>query len=127
MSDGAIAHDHAEARQKRAFEWARSVYGDRVRNHRYQAFRFLEEAVELVQTQGLSVEDCQRVVAYVMARKAGQTSIEVGDVRFTLDILAENLGISVDGCHATTINRVKGIPPEKAREKDDAKIASGLI
>lgn len=126
-SDLSIAHEHSEARQQRAMEWALGVYGQRVKNRRYQAFRFFEEAAELIQTQGLTAEDAKRVIDYVFARKAGQTSVEVGDVRFTLDIFAENLGLSVDGCHSSTLNRVKGIPAEAARAKDDAKCAAGLI
>jgi len=126
-SNLSIAHDHSDERQKRSLAWAVATYGERAKGSRYQAFRFLEEALELAQTQGLNLDDFIRAARYVAERKVGQTSIEIGDVRFCLDILAENLGISVDGAHATCLNRVKGIPPEKLLEKDDAKCAAGLI
>jgi hypothetical protein len=122
-----IARDRQAARQVRALAWATEVYGDRVKSARYQAFRFIEEAMELAQTQGLTLADLVRTAEYVSARKVGDTKVEIGDVVFTLDILAENLGISVDGCHTTCLNRIKGLDPERCREKDAAKIAEGLI
>lgn len=123
-----ITHEKLTERQEKAYAWAAGVYGEqRVRARRYQAFRFLEEAMELCQTQGLSLEDFMRCAEYVSARKIGDTKTEIGDVRVCLDIMADNLGVSVDHCHTDALRRIHALDPEACRAKDDAKIAAGLI
>lgn len=123
-----MTHDRLAARQRKAFAWAEATYGaDRVKQRRYQAFRLLEEVMELCQTQGLSLEDFVRCADYVAARKVGDTREEMGDVQVCLDIMAENLGLSLDNCHTTALNRIQGLDPVKCKLKDDGKIAAGLI
>ncbi len=123
-----LSHTRAVERQQRSFAWAESVYGEeKVNSRRYQALRTLEEMVELVQTQGLTMEDVVRTAEWVFARKAGDTKTEIGDVVLSLNVMAENLGVSVDSCFTDTLNRVKSLDPEKCRVKDEAKVAFGLI
>lgn len=123
-----LTHDKLAARQVKAYDWAVATYGaDRVTQRRYQAFRLLEEVMELCQTQGLSLEDFVRCSEYVAARKIGDTREEMGDVQVCLDIMAENLGLSLDACHTTALNRIQGLDPVKCKLKDDSKIAVGLI
>lgn len=127
MTDADITHAKGEERAKRGYAWAMEVYGERTKEARYQAFRFLEEAMELAQTQGLTLDDFIRTAQYVSARKVGDTKIEIGDTRLCLDILAENLGLSVDGCYTSCLTRIQFLDPDKCRAKDDAKVACGLI
>lgn len=123
-----MTHDRLAARQVKAYDWAVVTYGaDRVTQRRYQAFRLLEEVMELCQTQGLALEDFKRTAEYVAARKIGDTREEMGDVQICLDIMAENLGLSLDACHTTALNRIQGLDPVKCKLKDDGKIAVGLI
>lgn len=123
-----LTRERLSARQVKAYDWAVATYGaDRVVQRRYQAFRLLEEVMELCQTQGLSLEDFVRCGEYVAARKVGDTREELGDVQICLDILAENLGLSLDACHTTALNRIQGLDPVKCKLKDDGKIAVGLI
>lgn len=122
-----ITHEKGAERQGRAYQWAMQTYGERTRNRRYQAFRFLEEALELAQNQGLSFEDMVRVAKYVSDRKVGDTKVEIGDVALCLAILAENLGLSVDTCLTSCLLRIKSLDPVACRAKDDAKIAYGMI
>jgi len=127
MAEAEIAHSKSDERQARAFSWALATYGERVKSRRYQALRTLEEMIELCQTQGLSLSDIIRSAEYVYERPPGDTKVEIGDVRFSLDILAENLGLSTDGCLASTLSRIKGLDPEKCRAKDELKCSRGLI
>ena len=122
-----VTHERSDERQKRALVWAKSVYGERVTDRRYQAFRFLEEACELAQAQGLNFQDMLKVLAYVDERPAGETSVEIGDVLLSVDIMSENLGLSVDGCHTDTLTRIQALDADKCRAKDEAKCAAGLI
>jgi hypothetical protein len=127
VSDADITHAKGEERAKRGYAWALEVYGERTKEPRYQAFRALEEMMELCQTQGLGLQDFIRTAEYVAARKIGDTKTEIGDVRLCLDILAENLGLSVDGCYTSCLTRIQFLDPEKCRAKDDAKVEFGLI
>lgn len=127
MSHLSITHDRLQERQERAFRWALETYGDRTRNARYQAFRLLEEAMELAQTQGLDFDDLVRTARWVSDRATGDTKVEVGDTAICTLIFAENLGLSFDSCLTTTMLRVKGLDPDKCRAKDDAKVKFGLI
>ena len=123
-----LTHDRLAARQVKAHAWAVRTYGaERVNQRRYQGFRLLEEVMELCQTQGLTLEDFIRCAQYVAARKVGDTREEMGDVQVCLDIMAENLGLSLDACHTTALNRIQGLDPVKCKLKDDSKIAVGLI
>lgn len=124
----AITHDKLAERQVRAYAWAEATYGEQlIRQRRYQAFRLLEEVMELCQTQGLSLEDFIRTGEFVSSRPVGDTKDEIGDARICLDILSENLGLSVDHCHTNALSRIQSLDPEKCRAKDAAKIAYGLI
>lgn len=107
--------------------WAKGVYGDVVDGQRYQALRFLEEAMELVQSQGLSREDVNTVADYVYARSIGDESVEIGDVQICLNILSEVRGKSVVDCRVNCLTKNDGRTIEQARAKDNTKMAAGLI
>lgn len=126
-SDADVTHGKAEERQRLAYAWMLDVYGEQAKDRRIQAFRFLEEAMELAQTQGLSLEDFVRTAEYVSARPVGDTKTEIGDVRLCLDILAEGVGVSVDSCHTSCLMRIKALDPGKLRAKDAAKSAYGMM
>ena len=108
-----VAHDRSDGRQKAALAWAVETYGARARGRRYQAFRMLEEACELAQAQGLTFKDMLRVASYVDDRPAGDTPTEVGDLRLCLDILAENLGLSVVAVSLKKLMLEKGLDDER--------------
>ena len=110
-----------------AFAWARQTYGEVVRQARYQAFRFIEEALELVQAMGLTRDDVERAVNWVFDRPRGDVHIEIGDVRLSIDILAQSQGISSDNDYDGCLDRISKLDPAAARAKDVRKIEAGLI
>jgi hypothetical protein len=61
-----------------------------------RAYRFLEEAIELVQACGCSKEDVVKLIDYVYSRPPGVPIQEVGGVRITLAALCNALGINED-------------------------------
>jgi len=113
--------------QRSAFEWALDIFGPVVRGARYQAFRLLEEALELGQALGLTREDALRTVDWVFGRPPGSVLVEIGDVRLSLDILAETQGIDCAHAYGACCLRVSELDPVKMRAKDQEKIAAGLI
>ena len=71
--------------QSQVREWVEYAFGEEVaddkteRNH-----RFLEEALELVQTCGCTVSEAHQLVDYVFNRPAGTLTEEVGGTMTTL-------------------------------------------
>lgn len=129
VSEVDATHAHRNGRQSWFFDWAQKAFGGEVINRRVRAFRFLEEAMELAQTQGLTLEDVYRQANYTFAREVGEVKQEIGGVTLSLYALAENLGISVDGCEADELLRVRGATPAdyaKMAAKNALKVQAGL-
>jgi NTP pyrophosphatase (non-canonical NTP hydrolase) len=127
LSDTQITHEHRAERQKRVFDRAVEVWGaEPLVSRDDRARRFAEEAMELAQTQGVEADTLKRLIDYVYGRPVGDVKQEIGGVMFSLYCLAENLGLSVDGCETDEINRFLGTDPEVFRKKNEAKREAGV-
>lgn len=71
------------------------------RNH-----RFLEEALELVQSCGATKSECHQLVDYVYGRPVGVTAQEVGGVMVTLAALCSAQGVGMQYCGEVELARV---------------------
>lgn len=86
--------------QARAMDWAETCFGSELpfdkteRNH-----RFLEEALELVQSTGCTKSEALQLVDYVFGRAVGEPRQEVGGVMVTLATLCavHDLDMMQDG------------------------------
>lgn len=93
--------------QRRVAGWMLACFGpditkDKVeRNH-----RFLEEALELVQSIGCTRDDVIMLVNYVYEREIGQPRQEVGGVMITLAALCNANGLSMDECGEDELERI---------------------
>jgi hypothetical protein len=82
--------------QRRVRHWVLDTFGDGVmrdtteRNH-----RFLEEALELVQSNRCTREDAHALVDYVFDRPAGAPQQEAGGTLTTLAALCVSMGINM--------------------------------
>lgn len=127
MPHADIVRRERDRRQTLAFGWAQDVFGHaKATNRETRAMRFLEEAIELAQTQGISLEQVETVARDVMSRPVGKTAQEIGGVMTTLLTLAENVGLSVDQCEFDELQRVLAEDPEVFRAKQKDKAARGL-
>lgn len=80
--------------QQRVQDWMIECFGAEVAaDIPERNFRFLEEALELVQAGGCTREDALRLVDYVYGRPAGEPAQEVGGVVLTLSALCIASGI----------------------------------
>lgn len=92
--------------QKRVVDWMMEcfrvevIYDVMERNH-----RFLEEALELVQSLGCTKSEAEQLVDYVFNRPVGEPIQEVGGVMVTLAAL----------CNAAGLNMMEGAETELAR------------
>lgn len=91
--------------QTRVDEWMMSCFGPMTsKDKQERGWRFIEEALELVQACGISKEHVLEIVDYVYSRPVGEIYKEVGGVRVTL-------------CALCTANLIK----EQDAEKDELK------
>ncbi|WP_330555403.1 hypothetical protein [Burkholderia multivorans] len=116
----------AEARepfQARVQPWMLECFGpviaaDRIeRNH-----RFLEEALELVQSLGCTASEAHQLVDYTFGRPLGEPAQEVGGVMVTLAALCLANGLDMHAAGETELARIS-VPAivEKIRAKQAAK------
>lgn len=114
-------------RQRDVFEWCGRTFGsESQRDRKKRALRFLEEAIELYQAEGCSLEQGQALMAHVLARPADQPQQEVGGVSVTLLSYCEAAGLSAHECEAVEIARIFNRSAEKARQGDRRKTGAGF-
>lgn len=113
--------------QRRTHKWALGTFGEVALRPHERARRFLEEALELCQTQGVSREEAHRLVDYVMDRPIGESPQELGGSMITLLLLAEVLGLSAMGEALTEQERVEqpGMR-ERMQAKHARKVQQGV-
>jgi hypothetical protein len=110
-----------ETMQSKVVGWLLECFGEGIakdkveRNH-----RFLEEALELVQSCGCTKSEALQLVEYVYNRPVGETRQEVGGASITLMALCFANGISMDDATEIELERIwQNI--DKIREKQANK------
>lgn len=110
--------------QERVQPWMMTCFGPEIsadkkeRNH-----RFLEEAIELVQSTGCTRSEAHQLVDYVYNRPVGETPQEVGGVMVTLAALClAHPGLDMHECGEVELARI-WTKVEKIRAKQAAKPA----
>lgn len=102
-------------------DWVNACFGAKIakdvteRNH-----RFVEEALELVQTTGCTGQECHQLVDYVFDRPVGETAQEVGGVMTTLAALCNAIDQNMYDCAYLELERVWD-KVEQIRAKQAAK------
>lgn len=97
-------------------------------NTKTLAFRFFEEASELVQSAGMTYEEAQRQLKYVFGRPVGEPRQEVGGTVITLQHLATALEVDIEDAAIEELDRIS--TPEmmaKIYAKQQFKNDNGLI
>ena len=84
--------------QARVDEWVLACFGEEVaRDVRERNHRFLEESLELVQSNGCTASEAHQLVDYVFGRPVGEPGQEVGGVMNTLAALCNAAGLDLNG------------------------------
>jgi hypothetical protein len=110
-----------ETFQSRLNKWMQVCFGKEIssditeRNH-----RFIEEALELVQSTGITKGECYQLVDYVFDRPVGDPFQEVGGVIVTLSALCNAMGLSVNDAGEAELKRI-WTKVDKIREKQANK------
>jgi hypothetical protein len=107
--------------QARVSMWTERCFGEEIskdkveRNH-----RFLEEALELVQSLGCTKSEANQLVDYVFGRPSGEPIQELGGVMVTLAALATASNLKIIECGEIELSRVFD-KIEEIRAKQAAK------
>lgn len=105
--------------QRDVGDWMLSTFGEVIAVDTLErVIRFLEEALELAQAQGITQEEISRVVTYVYSRKVGKTPQEVGGVLVTLAAFCYREAIDME---VEALKELKRINTPQMRKKIFAK------
>jgi hypothetical protein len=117
----ALPREAAEPFQARVKHWLLACFGERISSDKAErSHRFIEEALELVQSAGCSRVECLQLVDYVYGRPVGELKQEVGGVATTLAALCSAYEINASECAEAELARVWQ-KIDRIREKQAAK------
>ena len=107
--------------QERVGRWMLACFGRHISRDRAERnYRFLEEALELVQSTGCTAHEAHQLVDYVFNRPSGDPVQELGGTPVTLAALATANGLNLNIAAETELERNWQII-EKIRAKWAAK------
>ena len=107
--------------QSRVQPWMMACFGPEISADRFERnHRFLEEALELVQSTGCTPSEAHQLVDYVYGRPVGATHQEIGGVMVTLAALCLAIGEDMSAAGETELARI-WTKVEKIRAKQAAK------
>lgn len=113
-------------RQKKVMQWALEMFGLVAVNRDERAARLVEEAIEIAQVEGVSVDLVRKIAERVYARPPGNLAQEIGGTAITLDALAENAGFNVNEEAQREWARVLSLPADWWYRKHAEKVALGI-
>lgn len=114
------------ARQKGVYEWVRNTFGLANAETKERARRFVEEAMELAQAEGLTLAEVASLANYVYHRTPGEPWSEAGGVGTTLLAYCEAKGFSADAAEKAEFDRVLAADVVTFRLRHDAKAVAGV-
>jgi hypothetical protein len=109
--------------QMKVAEWMKVCFGVTVARDRVERnYRFFEESTELVQSLGMTREECVIMVNYVYDRPVGDPVQEVGGVEVTLAALCDANAILKERAGDDELERISHIDViNKIRAKQSTK------
>lgn len=112
--------------QNRVSVWMNKVFTrDIADSPRQRMQRFLEEAIEWFQAEGMTKDDALALVDYVYGRPTGRPKQEIGGVAVTMFAACARMGYDFGECFETEFERIN--QPDiilKIRRKQDSKNAA---
>ncbi len=115
-----------DRRQSHVYAWARSTFGEDAAVPNERAYRFLEEALELVQAEGISAADVALLTVHVFQKPKGEPEQEAGGVGVTLLAYCESKGFSAEQAERLEAERVFAIDPVYFRRRHNVKADAGV-
>lgn len=127
MSEAMIsAAENRDDRQEQVRDWVVRCWGDGAVSVNERVERFLEEAFELAQAEGILWPRLHQISCKVYDKEPGEPSQEVGGIGTTLLAYCAAKGISADECERRELTRILNKPVDHFRARHAAKVQSGL-
>jgi len=113
--------------QSRVMQWLLKCFGKQIAQDKIERnYRFIEEALELVQSLGCTKEEVHELIEYTYGRPKGDPHQEVGGVLVTLAALCYANSFSM--CDLGEVELVRcDLMIEKIREKQKNKPKKGPL
>lgn len=115
-----------EERQIRITNWVIEAFGERCMAPKERAARLLEEAVELAQSEGLTIPEVRALIEHIYSKPCGTASQEVGNIAVTLLAYCGATGFSADEEEEREVLRVLGEPLDYFRLRHQRKARAGI-
>ena len=98
----------SETLQQRVDVWMDACFGEAIKSDQLErADRFIEEALELAQTEpSFTADRAHALVDYVFGRDVGDPWQEVGGVMITLAALCNTIAVDIDAAAETELARI---------------------
>lgn len=110
-------------------KWVVKTFGQESMNQRERSLRFIEEAIELVQTQGITKDDINKVMDRVYLKPVGDLKQEVGGSFVTLLALCEHQQVDAYECLKAEWERIRepdDLLQAKLKASQESKLEAGL-
>jgi hypothetical protein len=113
--------------QDRVEKWVTTCFGeDILLDKKERVRRFIEEAFELAQAAGLTIDEVGNIGYYVYAREVGKIPQEIGGCGVTFLGIGRAFEIDVIAETEKEILRIESIDPQHFRNKHKAKHEAGV-
>ncbi len=113
-------------RPSRALNWAVETFGPVALDPEERAMRFVEEAIELAHSLGLSSETLSAISQRVYGREAGKVPREMGQAQLTLELLSKAINVDLDAEAMQEFYRIQSVPKAEWERRHAAKQALGI-
>jgi hypothetical protein len=112
-------------RQLEIRRWQISMFGSD--DPKACASHFIEEAIEVVQSAGLSIEEVLRIADRVYLGPSGYIHQELGQAALTLEAMAESLSVNLTREADEEFARIKSYPADYWRSRQEAKRSKQVV
>jgi len=121
LTPAAQARIKRDSFQKRVYPWTVETFGyAKTMDLKERRQRVLEEAIELHQAMGGTLDEAEKMSAYVHARRIGEPKQEIGGLQVCIAAAGNALGIDIDQAREDELLRCID-KVEVIREKNKSK------
>lgn len=118
-----LERDH---HQVTIIDWAINNFGKETLEIKERISRFIEESVELAQSEDFPIQNIYRIAEYVYSKPKGEIYQEVGGVGVTLLAYCQAKHLSAEACEKAEIARILSKTKEHFVERQNIKAASRI-
>ena len=114
-------------RQSKIFKWVKALMGEEgAKNSKERAMRLLEEATEVAQAEGITIDECHNLIGHVYRKPVGEPFQEAGGVAITFGAYCAVKGFDPDEVEQVELDRLYSKPIEYYKARHQKKVEAGV-